>query len=102
MGKLSKKIIEDNDILIITADHGNGERMMNPLTAQPTTGHDLSPVPIYVVAKELFRNKTKMMIDGSESETIGILCDVAPTILNFMGIPKPKDMTGQDLMPLLK
>lgn len=102
MGKLSKKIMEDGDILLITADHGNGEKMIDPLTAKPTTGHDISPVPIYVVAKELFRNKTKRAIDESESETIGILCDVAPTILNFMGIPKPDDMTGQDLMPLLR
>ncbi|MEK7462893.1 MAG: 2,3-bisphosphoglycerate-independent phosphoglycerate mutase [Patescibacteria group bacterium] len=102
MGKLSKKIIENGGILIITADHGNGEKMLNPLTAQPTTGHDLSPVPIYVVAKELFKNKTKKDVDESERETIGILSDIAPTILNFMKIPKPQDMTGQDLMPILK
>lgn len=102
MGKLYKKVIEDNDILIITADHGNGEKMMDKLTGHPTTGHDPSPVPIYIVAKEFMRHKTPKEIEGTERETVGILSDVAPTILNFMDIPKPPEMTGQDLMPLLK
>jgi 2,3-bisphosphoglycerate-independent phosphoglycerate mutase len=102
IGKLSKKVLEDDDILIITADHGNIEKMLDPLTAKPTTGHDSSPVPVYVVAKEFFTNKTRQEVEESERETIGILSDVAPTILNFMGIPKPPDMTGENFFPLLR
>ncbi len=102
IGKLSRKILEDDDILIITADHGNVEKMMDPLTAKPTTGHDASPVPVYIVAKEFFRNKSKEEVEGSEAETIGILCDIAPTILSLMNIAKPKDMTGQNLLPILR
>ncbi len=102
MGKLSKKVLENNDILIITADHGNGEKMMDPLTAKPTTGHDISPVPIYIVANEFYRNKTAREVEETENEVIGILSDVAPTILKFMDIPKPPEMTGQDILPLLR
>lgn len=102
IGKLYKKILEYNDILIITSDHGNVEKMMDPLTAKPTTGHDTSPVPIYIVANEFFRNKTVKDAEESEREIVGILSDVAPTILKLMGIPKPPDMTGQDIFPLLR
>jgi len=102
IGRLSQKIMEDGDILIITADHGNVEKMMDPLTARPTTGHDSSPVPVYIVAKEFFRNKSKEDIEDSENETIGILSDIAPTVLNIMGIPKPPEMTGENLLPILR
>ncbi len=102
IGKLSQKILEDNDILIITSDHGNIEKMMDPLTAKPTSGHDQSPVPVYIVANEFLRNKTSKDVEESERETIGILSDVAPTILSFMNIPKPSDMTGQDFFSLLR
>lgn len=102
IGRLYKKVLEDNDILVITADHGNVEKMMDPLTAKFTSGHDISPVPVYIVAKKFFRNKTVEDVEESEKETVGILSDVAPTILKLMDIPKPPDMTGQDFLPFLK
>ncbi|MCL5017116.1 MAG: 2,3-bisphosphoglycerate-independent phosphoglycerate mutase [Patescibacteria group bacterium] len=102
MRKLSQKVLENNDILIITADHGNVEKMMDPLTAMPTTGHDTSPVPVYIIANEFYRNKTAEEVEESESEVVGMLSDIAPTILKLMGIPKPPEMTGQDLLPLLR
>jgi 2,3-bisphosphoglycerate-independent phosphoglycerate mutase len=78
------------------------EKMLDPLTAQPTTGHDISPVPIYIVANEFYRNKTAEEVEETENEAVGILSDVAPTILKLMNIPKPPEMTGQDILPLLK
>ncbi len=101
IGKLTQKILEDGDILIITADHGNVEKMMDPLTAKPTTGHDSSPVPVYIVAREFFRNKSKTEVENSENETVGILSDIAPTILHIMNISKPPEMTGQNLLSIL-
>ncbi|MDD5547797.1 MAG: 2,3-bisphosphoglycerate-independent phosphoglycerate mutase [Candidatus Pacebacteria bacterium] len=102
MGKLAQKAVERGDILIITSDHGNVEKMADPLTAEPLTGHDLSPVPIYMIAKEFQSNKTIAEAELIESETIGILSDVAPTILEIMDLPKPKTMTGQSLFGFLK
>ncbi|MBU4348362.1 2,3-bisphosphoglycerate-independent phosphoglycerate mutase [Patescibacteria group bacterium] len=102
IGRLYKKTLENNDILVITADHGNIEKMRDPLTGKATTGHDCSPVPIYIIAKEFLRNKTERETFESEKTTVGILSDVAPTVLKLMNIPKPKEMTGQDLLPFLK
>ena len=96
--KLIKTALEYNAILIITSDHGNIERLFDPLTGLPETQHDPNPVPIYLVAKEFRRPRNEVEIQKAEKESIGILADVAPTILELMGIPKPKEMTGQSLL----
>jgi len=99
--KLVKTTLEHNAILIITSDHGNIERLLDPLTGLIETKHDPNPVPIYLVAKEFMRPRSPAEIRQSEKESIGILADIAPTILELMGIPKPKEMTGQSLLKLL-
>jgi len=101
IGKILKAVLEINAILIITSDHGNIEKLFEPLTGLPETQHDPSPVPIYIVAKEFMRLKTEREIRASESQIIGILADVAPTILELMEIDKPKEMTGQSLLKFL-
>jgi len=101
IGKVIKAALEHDDILIITSDHGNIERVFNPLTGLAETKHDPSPVPIYLVAKEFQRQKTDEEIRQSEKINTGILADVAPTILELMGIAKPKEMTGQSLLKSL-
>jgi 2,3-bisphosphoglycerate-independent phosphoglycerate mutase len=72
---------------IITADHGNAETMIDPVTGGPHTYHTTNPVPFVFVA-----NDAKMGVrpDGS-------LRDIAPTILGALGVPEPGEMTGQDL-----
>ena len=99
--KLIKATLECNAILIITSDHGNIEKLFNPLTGLPETQHDPSPVPVYLVAKEFMRSRTEAEIRRSEKENTGILADVAPTILELMAISKPKEMTGQSLLKAL-
>ena len=99
IGKIAEAILKNNGVLIITADHGNIERMINPQTGEPETQHDLSPVPIYLVAKE-FKNK-KDKARRKEKTPVGILADIAPTILELMNIPEPKEMTGQSLLKFL-
>ncbi|HDH31494.1 MAG TPA: 2,3-bisphosphoglycerate-independent phosphoglycerate mutase [Candidatus Wolfebacteria bacterium] len=98
IGKLKEVVLRHNAILIITSDHGNIERMFNPLTGAPETKHDPSPVPIYLIAKEYEKKKSEAKVKKSESEMIGVLADVAPTVLELMDIPKPKEMTGKSLL----
>jgi 2,3-bisphosphoglycerate-independent phosphoglycerate mutase len=76
--------------LLITADHGNCEMMIDPATGGPHTAHTTSPVPL-------------LMIDPANDaanralRSGGALCDIGPTILGMLGIAQPSEMTGRDL-----
>lgn len=102
MGLLIRSVLKNDAVLIITADHGNLEVMVNPKTGEPLTAHDPSPVPIYIVGNEFVKQKTPTEVEFAEKETAGILSDVAPTILELLDIPKPTEMTGQSLLKILK
>lgn len=102
LGRLMKVVLNANGILLITSDHGNVERMLNPRTGLTETKHDPSPVPIYIVAKEYERVKDDFDVNKIERENIGVLSDVAPTVLALMDIPKPKEMTGISLLSLMR
>lgn len=102
IGILMKKVLEKDDILLITADHGNVERMLDPRTGLPETKHDPSPVPIYVVGKNFERLKDNFAATKAEKEGVGVLSDVAPTVLELMGVPQPPEMTGVSLLRLLR
>lgn len=86
--------------LIITSDHGNLEEMLNPETGRPESQHDPNPVPFYLV-DETFKGKRFANCENLRVETLGTLADVAPTILELMGIEKPKEMTGENLLRML-
>jgi 2,3-bisphosphoglycerate-independent phosphoglycerate mutase len=73
--------------LLITADHGNAEMMIDPATGGPHTAHTTNPVPFIVVGD----SSTPALRAG------GALCDVGPTILSMMGIGQPPEMTGTNL-----
>lgn len=88
-------------ILIIISDHGNAEEMVNPQTGELITEHTNNPVPFYLVGKEFRRSKPSSM-GIHEGKPQGILCDIAPTILELMKIPQPPEMTGQSLLSVLK
>ena len=89
-------------ILIITADHGNAEQLVDPLTGIPETRHNPSPVPYYLVAKEFVSVKNASDINATENEAAGTLTDIAPTILELANIPIPRTMTGTSLVGLLR
>ena len=74
--------------LLITADHGNCEQMIDPATGGPHTAHTTNPVPFLVIDPESTEEELR---DG------GALCDVGPTILRMLGIEQPAEMTGTDL-----
>ncbi|CAN5284968.1 2,3-bisphosphoglycerate-independent phosphoglycerate mutase [soil metagenome] len=73
--------------LLITADHGNCEMMIDPVTGGPHTAHTTNPVPFLVVDEQGKHG----LRDG------GALCDVGPTILRLLGLDQPSEMTGRDL-----
>jgi 2,3-bisphosphoglycerate-independent phosphoglycerate mutase len=76
---------------VILADHGNCEQMWDPEHNSPHTSHTLNLVELFVVGDGFSASKTKMRSGGR-------LADVAPTVLQLMGLPKPAEMTGQSLI----
>ena len=88
VGKVVNKILEKGGSAIITADHGNADKMAEEDGA-PFTAHTTNKVPLIVVGEEY---KGKKLRDG------GILADIAPTLLDMMGVEVPAEMTGKTLI----
>ena len=76
-------------VTVVTADHGNAEAMIDPATGGPITAHTTNPVPVHVVGRGL---EGRRLRDG------GLLGDVAPTMLEILGIPIPAEMEGRSLL----
>ncbi len=87
VGRVMDAIDLERYAVIVTADHGNAELMVDPVTGAPHTAHTTNPVPCILVDPD-YQGK---LIDG------GSLRDIAPTILDYMGVPRPSEMTGRDL-----
>ena len=88
LGKIIELLENKGGEAIVTADHGNCEQMIDLRTGEPVTSHTTNRVPIIVVSSR---------VKGIES---GTLTDLAPTILALMGIDKPSEMTGNELIRL--
>lgn len=88
IGVIVEKIMSKNGAIIITADHGNTEELVNQQTGQVDTKHSTNPVPLVIVKKELEPREL----------SFGILADIAPTALAMLGLPKPEEMTGRNLL----
>jgi len=101
LGKITKRVLDKNGAVLVTADHGNAEMMFNMQTGMIDKEHTANPVPFILVGRQ-FEGKTIGFkeIPGSDLSLVkpqGILSDVAPTVLKIMGLPKPKEMTGRSL-----
>lgn len=101
LSKLISAVIRTDTTLIVTSDHGNIERMFNPVTGEPETKHDISPVPIYLISKRSYKPQNPSFVAERERYTIGMLADIAPTVLEIMDIPQPPSMTGKSLLSQL-
>ncbi|TSC87628.1 MAG: 2,3-bisphosphoglycerate-independent phosphoglycerate mutase [Microgenomates group bacterium Gr01-1014_16] len=89
MGELHQAVLSAGGILIITADHGNAEEMLNPATAASDTEHNANPVPLIL---------TGPGYQTPHQVTQGILADVAPTVLALLALPIPVSMSGRNLL----
>jgi 2,3-bisphosphoglycerate-independent phosphoglycerate mutase len=88
LGWITKALRTAKGRCLITADHGNCEQMIDPVTGQPHTAHTNNPVPFHLIDPDSL---------GVKLRPDGALEDVAPTILGLLGIDQPADMTGRDL-----
>ncbi len=89
VGKVFDAVIKSGASMIISADHGNAETMMDEETKQPHTAHTLNKVPFVLIGEEFDKSKTNLQD--------GVLADIAPTILKLMELSKPDQMTGKVL-----
>ena len=86
-GRLVAAINAKGGVAIVTADHGNCERMIDEKTGEPHTYHTTQPVSLFVIGDQYYDLRPR-----------GILADVSPTILHLMGIEPPAEMTGRSLI----
>ncbi len=86
VGKVVEAVEKVNGVLLITADHGNAEQMVDYQTGEPHTAHTTNPVPLMLVGRNEAILKT------------GKLADLAPTMLDIMGLEKPEEMTGESII----
>lgn len=89
LNRIVDRVLKTDNLLIVTADHGNAEEKIDLATGLILTEHTNNPVPIILVAKNF---------EGKTLQEGGILADIAPTILNLMAIEVPEEMTGKDLL----
>lgn len=99
LGVVVKEALSNNYYVVITADHGNVEEMLNIETKTMDKEHSTNPVPIWVVGPD---NKRDVPFESLTDLTArGVLADVAPTVLDIMGLKKPEHMTGMTLVGLM-
>ena len=77
---------EKQGVILMTADHGNAEQMIDYKTGEPHTAHTTNPVPLVLIGMQGVKLKE------------GKLADLAPTMLNIIGLEKPDEMTGENLI----
>jgi len=87
LGRIFQSLRPRGGAWIITADHGNAETMIDPVTGGPHTYHTTNPVPFVLITED---GRLQLSPNGS-------LRDIAPTLLGVLGLPSPVEMTGRDL-----
>ena len=88
VGKIADACKKHDIVMLLTADHGNSETMVDESTGKPQTAHTTNEVPFVLINAP----------EGTELRETGALCDVAPTVLQLFGIEQPKEMTGKSLI----
>ncbi len=88
IGRIAQTTLELGNSLLITADHGNADMMLDPITGEHFTKHTTNNVPLTLLSND-YKNATLRQ---------GILADIAPTILDMAGLKQPEAMTGRNLI----
>jgi len=91
LGRIYQAIKQRGGALLVTADHGNAELLIDPVTGGPHTAHTTSPVPFILVTDEADTSHHRILRPG------GSLRDISPTMLTLLGLHQPKEMTGTNL-----
>jgi len=91
VGRIVREVGAMGGSVVITADHGNAEQMIDPETGGPQTAHTLNPVPVIVVSSRMTPSKEGLRPGGT-------LADVGPTMLQLLDLPQPAEMTGRSLL----
>jgi 2,3-bisphosphoglycerate-independent phosphoglycerate mutase len=86
LGRIAAALEAQGGALLVTADHGNCEMMRDPETGGPHTAHTTNPVPVIAMGT------------SAKSLRNGRLADLAPTLLDMMGLAQPREMTGKSLL----
>ena len=87
-GRLVDAVLAKNGAAVVTADHGNCERMIDEVTGEPHTYHTVGPVSLFVIDAA----------DYYDLHSWGRLADIAPTVLDLLGVEQPAEMTGASLI----
>lgn len=95
-------ILKSGGCAIITADHGNAEELKRASTGEMDTEHSTNPIPLWYITPDNHHEKTAEEMVREQNEVNGLLSDVAPTILEIMGVKKTEDMNGASLLSFLK
>src|SRR6202030_2440260 len=93
LGRIETAVRSKGGAILITADHGNAEMMIDPATRGPPTAHTTNPVPFIVVSEDA--KQYTLTPNGS-------LRDISPTMLGMLGVDEPKEMTGHDLRAFVR
>ena len=88
LGRLLESVKRQNGVILLTADHGNCEQMFDPVTNGPHTAHTLNRVPVILINGPAEYSQLRN----------GKLADVAPTLLQLLGLPQPAEMDGESLI----
>lgn len=103
VGKIYESVIDRGAVLIITADHGNIEEVIEPKSGRVDKSHSVNPVPFIVAGQGLARKNilTRGYLELASMVPEGVLSDVAPTVLELVGLQKPQEMNALSLIPYL-
>ncbi|TDA65862.1 MAG: 2,3-bisphosphoglycerate-independent phosphoglycerate mutase [Clostridia bacterium] len=89
LGRVVEAVLDKGGVVLLTADHGNAEKMIEAETGEPHTAHTTNPVPFILIGGQA---------GGVTLRSGGALRDVAPTMLGLLGLPQPREMTGRTLI----
>ena len=95
-------VLKSGGAMIITADHGNAEELKNLSTGEIDTEHSTNPIPLWFITPDNHREMAADQMMREQNEVRGLLSDVAPTVLEAMGVPQPPEMNGSSLMTMLR
>lgn len=93
-------VLDKNYIMIVTSDHGNCDVMIDPITSRANKEHTTNPVPFFIIGEDYKKERSddEVYIIKNSITPIGILADIAPTILDIMGLNKDENMTGRSIL----